>query len=89
MNDHEIEYSYYIVKVKHLESLKALISNLLKKDLIHKETFFSIGKIDWKLDPFDQNFMYTVCPRSSDPFYIVSYYIKWGTTSRTVAYDTL
>ena len=25
---------------------------------------------------------YTVCPRSSDPFYIVTYYIKWVTTSR-------
>ena len=25
----------------------------------------------------------TVCPRSSDPFYIVSYYIKWVTTSWT------
>ena len=27
--------------------------------------------------------MYTICPRSSDPFYIVSYYIKWVTTSWT------
>ena len=26
---------------------------------------------------------YTVCPRSSDPFYIVSYNIKWVTTSWT------
>ena len=26
---------------------------------------------------------YTVCPKSSDPFYIVSYYIKWVTTSGT------
>ena len=25
----------------------------------------------------------TVCPRSSDPFYIVTYYIKWVTTSWT------
>ena len=25
----------------------------------------------------------TVCPRSSDTFYIVSYYIKWVTTSWT------
>ena len=25
----------------------------------------------------------TMCPRSSDPFYIVSYYIKWVTTSWT------
>ena len=24
---------------------------------------------------------YTVCPRSSDPFYVVTYYIKWVTTS--------
>ena len=26
---------------------------------------------------------YTVCPRSSDPFYKVPYYIKWVTTSWT------
>ena len=24
---------------------------------------------------------HTVCPRSSDPFYIVTYYIKWVTAS--------
>ena len=27
--------------------------------------------------------VYTICPRSSAPFYIVSYYIKWVTTSWT------
>ena len=26
---------------------------------------------------------YTVCPRNSDTFYLVSYYIKWVTTSWT------
>ena len=26
-------------------------------------------------------FWYTICPVSSDPFYIVTYYIKWVTTS--------
>ena len=26
---------------------------------------------------------YTVCPRSSDPFYIVIYYIKWATSPWT------
>ena len=26
---------------------------------------------------------YTICPRSSDPIYILSYYIKWVTTSWT------
>ena len=26
---------------------------------------------------------YTICPRSSDPFYLVTYYIKWVTTSWT------
>ena len=28
-------------------------------------------------------FRYTVCPGSSDPFYIVSYYIQWVTTAWT------
>ena len=28
-------------------------------------------------------FDYTVCPGSSDPFFLVSYYIKWVTTSWT------
>ena len=28
-------------------------------------------------------YIHTVCPRSSDPFYIVSYYIKWVTASWT------
>ena len=27
--------------------------------------------------------LYTVCPGSSDPFYVVTYYIKWVTTSWT------
>ena len=29
------------------------------------------------------NYAYTVCPRSSDQFYVVTYYIKWVTTSWT------
>ena len=33
------------------------------------------------------NLRYTVCPRSSDPFYIVIYYIKWVTTSWTYSSD--
>ena len=28
-------------------------------------------------------FIYMVCPGSSDPFYIVTYFIKWVTTSWT------
>ena len=31
-----------------------------------------------KGDPKD---FYIVCPRSSDPFYVLTYYIKWVTTS--------
>ena len=30
----------------------------------------------------------TVCPRSSDPFYIIPYYIKWVTTSWTDGIET-
>ena len=29
------------------------------------------------------NFKRTVCPGSSDPFYIVTYYMKWVATSWT------
>ena len=36
------------------------------------------------LNKMGQDFLdiqYTVCPRSSNPFYIVSYLMKWVTTS--------
>ena len=32
-------------------------------------------------------FLYTVCPRNSDTFYIVSYYKKWVTTSWAYSID--
>ena len=32
---------------------------------------------------FRKSYFHTVCPRSSDPFYIVYYYINWVTTSWT------
>ena len=31
----------------------------------------------------DKGLKTTVCPRSSDPFYTVTYYMKWVTTSWT------
>ena len=34
-------------------------------------------------DPLYVVTLTTVCPRSNDPFYIVTYYIKWVTTSWT------
>ena len=36
-----------------------------------------------------QGFSITVCPRSSDPFYIVCNYIKWVTTSWTYSMSEL
>ena len=47
---------------------------------------FSQINIEWTIIHLKNNYQFrkcTVCPRSSDPFYIVSYYIKWGTTSWT------
>ena len=32
---------------------------------------------------------FTVCQRSSDPFYVVTYYIKWVTTSWTYSIEQL
>ena len=39
--------------------------------------------IDWareRYTDFENYTNTTVCPRSSDPFYVVNYYIKWVTT---------
>ena len=46
-----------------------------------------VGKVNITLRASGPNKGYlvilTVCPRSSEPFYIVTYYTKWGTTSWT------
>ena len=44
-----------------------------KKWLLEKE-----GKGDFYLNGND-----TICPRNSDQFYVVTYYLKWVTTSWT------
>ena len=41
------------------------------------------GKVLKKLTVNPGRLVNTVCPRSSDPFHIVSYIIKWVTTSWT------
>ena len=41
-----------------------------------KDTLYANTKLD-------QGIYTTVCPRSSGPFYVVTYYIKWVTTSWT------
>ena len=59
----------------------------------HYRPVWNIFFYSWLFKKIDLNLstIYTtVCPRSSDPFYIVSYYIKWVTTSWTysiVTYD--
>ena len=40
-----------------------------------EEKFYGFG--------FDTSVIYTVCPGSTDPIYIVRYYIKWVTTTLT------
>ena len=43
-----------------------------------------VGIITRKLSLANSNYtLYTMCPRSSDPIYKVSYYMKWATTSLT------
>ena len=34
--------------------------------------------------PAGQRYLSTVCPGSSDPFYVVTYYVEWITTSKKV-----
>ena len=42
--------------------------------------FFQLILVSFPLNTLHRD---TVCPRSSDSFYIVSYYLKWVTTSLT------
>ena len=65
----------------------------MSRQTCHKSK--SIDKREIKISPYKYkiNFLYlfyiccsrkvTVCPKSSDPFHIISYYIKWVTTSWT------
>ena len=48
------------------------------KSLLEETGYVTPGK---KLD--EVGYLTTVCPRSSATFYIVTYYIKWVTTSWT------
>ena len=60
-----------------LSSMYRIYINIIYK--IYKETFF--GNYYNKLMHFHISFFkYAVCPRSSDPYYIVIYNIKWVTT---------
>ena len=61
-----------------LEKGKKILTHLKEMDL----HFYGSGSsfTNWHNVEYDY---LTVCPRSSDPFYIVSYYIKWVTTSWT------
>ena len=43
-------------------------------------SYYTIYK---QMDKSSQSFYISVCPRSRDPIYIVSYYINWVTTSWT------
>ena len=69
-----------------------LLGQTVLNDIPHEINFnsYKMGQTSWtcsisykwkgELPSYDQ---YTVCPRSNDPFYIASLYIKWVTTSRT------
>ena len=46
---------------------------------VRKRTSITVDK----LEPPRASTQYTVCPGSSDPFYVVTYNIKWVTTSWT------
>ena len=48
-----------------------------------KDIRYAIGRLKKKSDDPIRKIVNTICPRSSYPFYIVSYYIKWVTTSWT------
>ena len=71
--------SYLISCLRHLFRLRAVTNPIFVKTFLHPCTTYS------ELPSYISN----VCPRSSDPFYILSYYIIWVTTSWTDGYILL
>ena len=49
--------------------------------LVAHEAAFNVGGPGRVGRSLLENKKITVCPRSSDPFYMLTYYIKWVTTS--------
>ena len=64
------------IKPKHV--LIEMRTNMLGSVELNSiwQTFYNLSYILLRTE-------YTLCPESSDPFYIVSYYINWVTTSWT------
>ena len=52
----------------------------ISHDYFNKLSIIAVDKNSWIFNILERN---TVCPRNSDPYYIVSYYIKRVTTSWT------
>ena len=62
--------------------LQKRITNLTVRDTIKNPIHFWI-QFAILLSQYETLATSSVCPGSSDPFYIVTYYIKWVTTSWT------
>ena len=73
----------YICELKRIRFItskgRCNISDIKKKSSRYSFPTFIVLVVVYN----DLKFAYTGCPRSSDPFRIVSYYKKWGTTSWT------
>ena len=61
---------------------KVKVSLILKCKLIKLHLFHNTNFVDKHIICLII-FIITICPRSSDPFHIVTYYMKWVTTSWT------
>ena len=70
----KFDRKYYISKT-FINIVDSNITTRLKLDVNSVTKLRKVSQIS--------TLIHTVCPRSSDPFYIVSYYIIWVTTSWT------
>ena len=89
MKSRIFSFSEYIVKIWQ-DYLDILYSILLGRDFIYSdETTNVLMTVNRSVSEYFSieftigRLIATVCPGSSDPFYIVTYYIKWITTSWT------
>ena len=79
---------FLVITVKFLGQLRGSLSPLGGQDgqnLLGRHFVYTLKSQDMHCNTGCNKYMrmFTVCPGSSDLFYIVTYYIKWVTTSWT------
>ena len=78
-------YNYILFNCSFAPVDRFFLGNVQFLFIFFCEPYIDLILVKFSVEPaFAHNIdAHTVCPRSSDPFYVVTYYLKWTTTAWT------